>query len=278
MRLPLAALALALSPLAAAQTSGGLPPFELPAPAAVLAAPAPAAAPKAAAVDAISKHHLLVRGVKNVLVGRAETPAQLAEAVAYWSAALRTAGIVPGETTYEHGIYTLAYRAPQGRVLRDFLADPRQFPPKDEPALRDALASARGALQARGLDVVAARVVGVDALLPTYSLLYLTAPAQRPQDELALRLLKTGDDLDFDALASAPGVSLVQKAQPWLAVYIGPELGYVSLIGKTRAELDVKVAQRLAYFAERGIRVFATRVFPIVFYDYTLAAGLYFFQ
>ncbi|PMU88209.1 hypothetical protein, partial [Pseudomonas sp. GP01-A4] len=87
--------------------------------------------------------------------------------------------------------------------------------------------------------VVTARVVDVDALLPTYSLLYLTKPDENPDHEARLRVLKPGDDVDF-AVYRGAGVDVLQTPETWMMVYLGPEVGYVSMAGKTQDEAAEK--------------------------------------
>lgn len=233
--------------------------------------------PAAKSGDEISSYHLIAQAGREVLFGYAQTPAEAAEATAYWAKALSEAGVTPGAPTYADGMYTLPYKAAGGRVIRDFLADPRQFPPKDEPGLRANMALAQAALTKAGLSVVSARVVKVDALLPTYSLFYLTKPDANPDHETRLRVLKPGDDLDADIYRKA-GVEVVQTPEPWMMVYLGPEVGYVTVIAKTHDEIVEKLNKRKEYLVSAGKRMIADKIEPLDDADYKFAAAIYFFQ
>jgi hypothetical protein len=233
--------------------------------------------PKSKAGDEITDYHMIAQAGKDSLFGYAQTPEQAAEATAYWSKALNAAGVKPGAATFADGIYQIPYKTADGRVIRDFLADPRQFPPKDEAGLRANMAMAQSALAKAGLSVVAARVVNVDALLPTYNVFYLTKPDENPDHETRLRVLKPGDDLDADVYRGA-GVNVVQTPETWMLVYIGPELGYVTVIGKTQDEIAEKLAKRKDYLLSEGKRLIADKILPLDDAEYKFAAAIYFFQ
>lgn len=271
-------LVLLLAAPASAQT--GLPAFEFTSAAQLrgnVEQRAAIAAPAAAAADVITSGHMLIQAGKDVLFGYADTKEQFEESAARWSSALRAKGIAPGKAEWKDGIFTLPYTTSDGRVLRSFLAEPVQFPPKDEAGLRANMALAQSALSAAGLTPVAANVVNLEYLLPTYSILYLAKPEASREKETQLRVLKPGDDLDAD-LIKASGVTVVQTPKPWVLVYVGPELGYVSLIAKTREDLDARVAKRSAFLVEQGKKIVGSKVVALDDPDYKFAAGLLFFQ
>ncbi len=235
------------------------------------------ALPRVQAGDVLTSYHMIVQAGKDSLFGYADNDADAAEATAYWSAALKSVGIRTGAPTFADGMYQIPYTTADGRVIRDFLADSRQFPPKDEAGLRANMALAKAALAKDGLTVVAGRVVNVDGLLPTYSLLYLTKPGDSPEHETRLRVLKPGDDIEFGVYRGA-GVDVVQTPETWMMVYIGPEVGYVSMIAKTPEDLDAKVAARRQLFASENKTIIAERRAAVDDPDYKFGAALYFFQ
>lgn len=235
------------------------------------------ASPRAQAGDVISAYHMIAQAGKDVVFGYADNDKDAAEATAYWSGVLKAAGIEPLAATFADGMYKIPYKTADGRVLRDFLADSRQFPPKDEAGLRANMALAAGALNKAGLNVVATNVVNVDALLPTYKVLYLTQPNELPEHEMRLRVLKPGDDIEFDVYRGA-GVNVIQTPETWMMVYIGPEVGYVALWAASQEDLDAKVAKRRELFSSESKKVIAERRGPIDDETYKFGAALYFFQ
>ena len=121
-------------------------------------------------------------------------------------------------------------------ALRSFLADARQFAPKDDAALRADMALTQAALTRDGLTPVVARVVDVSELLPTYLLIYKTKPDANPDHESRLRMLAPGDDLDFGVFRAA-GLDVVETPRAWMMVYVVHAAGYVSLAAKTSQDL-----------------------------------------
>ena len=185
MKNSIAALVLLLSPLAASADGAALPAFNFTGVAALRAEKSALVAPEPRPADVIVKSHMYIQAGKDVLFGYADTKEQFAEASAYWSEVLAAAGIQAGAATYKDGFFTLSYRTTDGRVLRAFLAEARQFPPKDEAGLRANMALARRALSAAGLTPVSARVVNLEYALPPPLPALWNLAASRP----ALQLL-----------------------------------------------------------------------------------------
>lgn len=272
------AAALLLSPLAASAENPGLPAFRFTGAAELRAEKSAPEAPVPRPADIIVKGHMLIQAGADCLFGYADTPEQFAEAAAHWTDVLKAAGIEPGAPTNKGKIFILPYRTMDGRVIRDFLADARQFPPKDDAGLRANMIAAQGALSSAGLTPVAARVVNLDFLLPTYSLLYLAKPeAVRERESLLRILIKPSDDIDTD-LVKASGVNVVQKPEPWLLVYIGPELGHISLAAKTREDLARRLEKSKAYLVGQGKRIIGEKLVAVDDVEYKLGAELLFFQ
>lgn len=233
-----------------------------------------APAPAGRAADVVTKSHLLARAGREVLLGHADSAEQAAEAGAHWSAALRSAGVTPGALRYENGLWTLAYSAPAGKALRSFLADPKQFPPKDEAGLRANMALVRQALAAAGLPVVSAQVLDLEYLLPTYSLIYITEAAADPAKETQLRLLNARDESDFAVFDGF--VRVVQVPKPWLMVYVGPQAGVVHMGARDEASARKKLSERRAFLTGQGHSVVAERLTPLQDADIKFVASLYF--
>jgi hypothetical protein len=233
--------------------------------------------PRGSAADVIASNHLIVQAGADVLFGYADSDAEEKEAVAYWTSALNAAGVRTGTPSFADGMYQIPYRTGDGTVLVSFLADARQFAPKDEGALRLDMARAQAALTRDGLAPLAARVVDVDVILPTYLILYKTKPDPNPDHEVRLRLLAPGDDMDFDVFRAA-GLDVVETPKTWLMVYVGPAAGYVSLAAKSADELAQKVSDREAFLKQSGRTLLAEKNFAIDDPDYAFGAALYFLQ
>ena len=271
------ALVLLLSPLAASADNGAMPAFNFTGIAALRAEKSAITAPAPRPADVIDKSHMYIQTGKNALFGFAKTPEQFAEASAYWTEVLAAAGIEAGAPTFKDGFFTLPYRTADGRALRAFVAEPRQFPPKDDAGLRANMTLAYRALTAAGLTPVSARVVNLEYSLPTYSILYLVKPEALEEHETQLRILKPGDDIDA-GLIKASGVTVVQKPQPWILVYVGPELGYVGLIAKTAEDLALRLEKRKAHLIAAGKKIIGSKLVAVDDSEYKFGAELLFFQ
>lgn len=271
-----AALLLALVPAARA-AEGALPAFEFKSAAGLRADKIVLVAPEPRPADVITRSHMHAQAGKTSLFGYADTRAQFEEAVAHWSEVLRAAGIEPGTPNYNEGFFVLPYRAPAGLVIRDFMAEPRQFPPKDEAGLRANMALAQDALTRAGLTPISARVLNLDALLPTYSILYLAKAEAKPEHETRLRVLKPGDDIDMDMIRLS-GVTMVQTPTSWMLVYIGPELGFVGMAARTMEEAELKLAKRTKFLVDAGKRIIGSKIGPMGDPEWRFAVDLYFFQ
>lgn len=263
--------------LAGSASAEPLPAFHFVAPAQLSVEVLAPVAPPSRPADVIDKSHMHIQAGKDVLFGYADTPEQFAEATAYWSEVLRIAGVRPGTPVLKNGLFTLPYHTSDGRVIRDFTAEPRQFPPKDDAGLRANMAKIRTELVIAGLTPISTRVLNLDFLLPTYSILYLAKAENVPAHEILARVLKSGDDVDAGLIA-ASGVRVAQKPEPWMLVYIGPELGYVGLIAKTREDLALRLAKRKAFLVEQGKKIIGEKFVAVDDAEYKFGVELLFFQ
>jgi hypothetical protein len=240
----------------------------------------PVPAFEASVQDRINKEHLLARCGNDVLIGFVKTKAEYEEAVAHWSSVLSAAGLEVGDPRLDGDMYFIPYVSPDGRNVRRFVADPKQFKPKDEASLRanmDAIVSAMGA---SGLTIVKTGVLDLRFILPTYAVYYLTEKKEERHREKQIRILGRGTDFDWDVIE--PAVTVVQKPRDWMMVYIGREIGQVVRIGKTREEIEKKAAERAAWLVENGAEMIGTRIHELSeedrWDDYRFAAVLYFFR
>ena len=71
---------------------------------------------------------------------------------------------------------------------------------------------------------------------------------------------------------------MIQTPESWMMVYIGPEVGYVTLISQTQEGLDAKVAARRDFLTGEGKKLIAERRQSVEDPDYKFGAALYFFQ
>lgn len=227
------------------------------------------------AADVVTRRHMHVQAGRDSLFGYADTPEEFAEVTAYVRGMLLAAGVEPGTPELKSGMFVFPYKAPAGKVIRGFMADPKQFPPKDEPGLRANMALAQKALADAGMPLVSARVLNLEYILPTYSLLYLTDRKANESHEVRLRLLNAREASDFDVFRAA-GLRVVQVPKPWMMVYVGPEAGVVNMGAKDEESARKKLAERREHFVKQGKTILAERVTPVEDPNIKFVVSLYF--
>lgn len=255
-------LVAAALPVSAAER---LPDFAFTGAAALKAAAATAElpAPTSAPADEIARGHMHAQAGRQVLFGYAKSAGEFTEAAIHWGQVLREAGLITGDPEFraDIGMWTLPYVSRDGRAIRDFMADPRQYAPKDDAALRADMEKSRQAAEAAGLGVISARVLKLDGMLPSYTLLYLTKPRPKAEREVRLRLLDARGS-DIDAAPFRGHVTVVSQPKPWLMVYTGPQVGQVSMGAKDEESARKKLAARKEFLTGQGMTILAESVEP----------------
>ncbi|MDD5656925.1 MAG: hypothetical protein PHF00_06680 [Elusimicrobia bacterium] len=252
--LALAAAAAFCAPPAAAQTAGfgqvSLPQLRR---AAASAASAPGApvAPAALAYERLTAGHLAAQTARHELLSFTQNLAQHKAFAAMWTKILARAGFTPGQPKYDL-LSVLPYSGNEGLVIRDFMAEPRQFKPKDEAdriANMEKIAKLAGK---NGLPVFAAFLLDFNWHLPTYSLYYTTPAKARPEEEIRLRFLRYEGKLDTSILTEKAGVKVLQTVDDYLTVYLGPQAHVVQRSANTRKELDERMDELKKLIAGQG--------------------------
>ncbi len=235
---------------------------------------------KSVVLDRMDKMHMLIQCGEDALYGVAKSEAQYKEAVAYWSSILRAAGIEVGTSSIDGEFFKIPYTSPDGKVIRRFLADSKQFKPKDEISLRANMSMISNAIGSSGMKILLSNVVNLEFLLPTYVVYYLTDKNENHDREQQIRILKRGTDIDWDIVEGV--VNIIQKPKTWMMVYIGREIGQVSLIAKTQDDIVKKLAARKKWLIENGNTMIGSRIGTFEredqYEEYRYYSVLYFFR
>ncbi|MFH1724013.1 MAG: hypothetical protein ABII00_05250 [Elusimicrobiota bacterium] len=232
--------------------------------------------------DRVESVHLLPRCGDSSLVGRAENQDEYRQALARWTSILSAAGIKVGkpELREDIALYIIPYETGNGTIIREFMAEPKQFPPKDEQALRANRDMVVGKMGEAGLRILASYIVDVDSLLPTYSIYYLTTAEKMQESETQVRVLRPGGDIHFDVLEDA-GVAIIQKPETWMMVYIGREIGMVTRYAGTMERAQERLAERTEFLVSRGKGMIGSKVSELsggAAGESLYAVTLYFYQ
>lgn len=242
------------------------------------------AAPKCDFVSGeITKLHLLAQtGNKSLLFTYAKNEAEFKEFVEMWTPILEKFKIRVAGTEFKNGFGTLRYEAPDGLVLRDFMAEKLHYNALDPAEMKKLRHDLIEPLEQAGMEPIASFSIKHEVLRPTFNIYYLTRPEEDQARERQLRHLMNGDDIDYDLLTNA--VTLVKKDASFSMVYIGRELGFKSRVSATQEGAAMKLADFKKYLAGQNKELVAARVFKLdepftvgqTTYNY--AANIYFFQ
>ncbi len=247
------------------------------------ALPALEAAPKCGHVSGeITKLHLLAQPAKSFLFSTAKTEAEFKEFVEMWTPILAKFDIKVTGTEFNSGLSKLNYAAPEGRVLREYMAEKLHYNALDPAEIKKLQHELLEPLEQAGMTPVASFTIKHEIFRPTFNIYYLTKPAEEQAKETQLRQLMTGEDIDYDLLAGP--VSLVKKDTTFSMVYIGRELGFMTKVSATEEGINKKVADFKKILTDNKMELIAARVFkmdkPFTVGDttYNYAANIYFFR
>jgi len=240
-------------------------------------------APKCGHVSGeITKLHLLARTGKSLLYTSAKTEADFREFVVIWTQILNKFAITVTSTEYKSGFGTLTYASPDGRVLRDFLAEKLHYDARSSTEIAKLQHELLEPLEQAGMTPVASFTIKNDVFNPTFNIYYLTKPEETQERETQLRQLMNGDDIDFDLLASA--IKLVKRDTSFSMVYIGRELGFKTKVSATEEGVTKKLEDFKKFLVERKKELVVSKIFKIEqpftvgTTTYNYAANIYFYQ
>jgi hypothetical protein len=197
-----------------------------------------------------------------------------------WTPILKRAGFTPGPNDYqENGYSVLPYTGNGDLAIREFIAEPAQFKPKDPEDLRANMEHISGLIKAAGLPIIASFTSDFGFyLLPTYHLYYVTDYKEKANEEVRVRILKA-EGVDASILTKA-GVQILQQANNnYITVYIGREVGMVTRSSDKREDLEARIADFKKLLADQGgsfIEAVVRELPPGSYRNFE--ADLYFFQ
>lgn len=226
--------------------------------------------------------HLLAQTSKNVLFTYAKTEAQFKEFTGKWTPILGKFGIKVTGTEYKNEFGILRYESPDGRVVRDFMAEDLNYDALSPTAIAKLQRELIEPLERAGLTPIASFSIKHEAFRPTFNIYYLTKPEENMDREIQLRHLKNGEDIDFDLLTGA--VNIVKKDASFSMVYIGKLLGFKTKLAADEAGIAAKLDDYKKFLAENKKEFIASKTHkldkPIEFSDIKLnyLVNIYFFQ
>lgn len=231
----------------------------------------------------ITRLHLLAQTAKSLLFTYADTEALFSEFTAMWKPILQKFDLTPTTAEYKNQFGTLNYTSPDGRVVRDFLADGLNYNAIDPAEVAKLQHSLLEPLERAGMTPIASFTIKHDAFRPTFNIYYLTGQDENQDREIQLRQLKNGEDIDFGVLKEA-GIKVVREDASFSAVYIGKLVGFKSKIASDEAGALKKLEDYKKFLTGQkkefiGYRLHKmTEPFAVGDTTYNYQVNIYFYQ
>ncbi|MDQ7773911.1 MAG: hypothetical protein RDU13_10345 [Elusimicrobiales bacterium] len=233
----------------------------------------------------LTRLHLMPQALKSRLISYAKTEAEFAEFTAMWNPILQAAGMVVGEVSYKADIQMgiVNYASPGGLVLRRLIADKLNYDALNPTEMHNLKTSMEAALEKNGLPVKASFYVRSEALRPTFVLYYVTKGDENDDHEKQMRILKKGEDIDYDLLENA-GVNIVRRDNSFTMLYIGKLLGFKSKLAADEASAEKKLEEYKKFLAENDKEFLGSRThkltepFTVGETTYNYLLNMYFYQ
>ena len=248
--------------------------------------PAPKApAQELRAGEVLTQMHLMPMATKNILSAFVKSDKEVAEVTAMWNPILQKAGFTIGEVSYRADIklVQINYSSPQGLVLRRFMADSLNYDALNPTEMHNLRQELTASLSGNGMPAAASFYIKSDLFRPTFVLYYVTTGDENADHERQLRILKPGDDIDYDLLQAA-GVNIVKRDNAYTMVYVGHEIGFKSKIAVDEASAAAKLAEYKKFLAENKKEFIGSRThkldkpFVVGANTYNYFFNVYFYQ
>jgi hypothetical protein len=176
----------------------------------------------------------------------------------------------------------ITYFAHYEMGIRRFIGDDLSYNAKDDNEIIKLMNEIVSALENNGIRVIGKYLVKTDILRPTFMIYYLTEVKDFQEKEIKLRLLKKGEDIDFDLLENV--VTIIRKDTSFSMLYLGKEIGFVSKLAINENDADKKLEEYRKFLKENRKEFINYKVkkldkpFTIDNTTYNFLLNIYFFQ
>lgn len=229
-----------------------------------------------------SNLYILPQTGGSVLFSYMESEEQYKDYLSFWTKVLSDNGFKIVSSEFNNGFAKIIYSSEKGLVIRNFWAYNLNYDAKNENEITKLKNELINALDSHNMKTVAVFRVNNDTVRPTFVLYYITKGNENSSNEIALRQLKNGEDIDFDLLSDK--VDIVRKDYSFSLVYIGKELGFVSKLAYDNNEAMKKLDQYKKFLKESNKEFINYRLVsmdkPLNIGEntYNLLLKIYFFQ
>lgn len=233
-------------------------------------------------IPTITKSHLIANTSKKIIIGYPKTDAEYKEFIDMYTKLLKDNGFKISEVKKDGEMTMITYLAHEGKGVRRFIGDALTYNGKDDTEITKLLNETASSLEANGMKVIGKYLVKTDYLRPTFMIYYLTDVKDAEEKEIRLRILKKGEDIDYDLVENS--VKVIRKDSSFSMLYIGNELGFVSKLAVDDASAKQKLDEYKKFLKDNNKDFINYRIKPLDEpftsgnVTYKLLLNIYFFQ
>ncbi|MEF3280368.1 MAG: hypothetical protein K6357_05315 [Elusimicrobiota bacterium] len=213
------------------------------------------------AVATITKPHLIANASKKILFGYVKNDTEYKEFIDMYTKLLKDNDFKISEIKKEGEMVMITYFAHSQMAVRRFIDDDLNYNAKDDNEISKIMNETIAELEKNGMKVIGKYIVKTDFLRPTFMIYYLTEVKDFAEKEIRLRLLKKGEDIDFDLLENS--VKIIRKDTSFSMLYIGKELGFVSKLATDEANAISKLNEYKKFLNDNNKQFINHKIKPL---------------
>jgi hypothetical protein len=237
---------------------------------------------KQTSIPVITESYLIANASKKILFGYVKDETQYKNFVDMYTKLLKDNRFKISEVKRNGEMVMITYFAHYEMGIRRFIGDDLSYNAKDDNEIIKLMNEIVSALENNGIRVIGKYLVKTDILRPTFMIYYLTEVKDFQEKEIKLRLLKKGEDIDFDLLENV--VTIIRKDTSFSMLYLGKEIGFVSKLAINENDADKKLEEYRKFLKENRKEFINYKVkkldkpFTIDNTTYNFLLNIYFFQ
>jgi len=233
-------------------------------------------------IPIITESYLIANASKKIIFGYVKDDKQYKNFVDMYEKLLKDNGFKISEIKREGEMVIITYLAHNKMGIRRFIGDGLSYNAKDDKEIIKLMNEIIDTLEKNNVKVIGKYLVKTDILRPTFMIYYLTEVKDFQEKEIRLRLLKKGEDIDFDLLENI--VTIVRKDTSFSMLYLGKEIGFVSKLAIDEEDANKKLNDYKKFLKENRKDFINYRIkrlskpFNLETTTYNFLLNIYFFQ
>ncbi|MBP7795279.1 MAG: hypothetical protein KA059_00690 [Elusimicrobiales bacterium] len=233
-------------------------------------------------IPTITKSHLIANTSKKIIIGYAKTDTEYKEFTDMYTKLLKDNGFKISEVKKDGEMIMITYLAHDEKGVRRFIGDALTYNGKDDAEITKLMNETAASLESNGMKVIGKYLVKVEELRPTFMIYYLTDVKDAQENEIRLRLLNKGEDIDYELIENS--VNIIRKDSSFKMLYIGKELGFVSKLAADDASAKQKLDEYKKFLKDNKKDFINYKIKPLDepftsgSVTYNVLLNIYFFQ